>query len=145
MVSKKLTIIINTFRSEDKINQCLNSIDQSFEVIVVENSQNISFKKKIENNFKNVRCILAGENLGYAKGNNLGLSKVKSEYALILNPDALLQKDTIKNFFITAEKFPDFSIIGPAKQDEHHDQVSLEKEKQVFEVDNLKGFALFLI
>ena len=144
MVSKKLTIIINTFRSEDKINQCLNSIDQSFEVIVVENSQNISFKKKIENNFKNVRCILAGENLGYAKGNNLGLSKVKSEYALILNPDALLQKDTIKNFFITAEKFPDFSIIGPAKQDEHHDQVSLEKEKQVFEVDNLKGFALFL-
>ena len=31
---------------------------------------------------------LSNLNLGYAKGNNLGLSKVKTKYALIINPDA---------------------------------------------------------
>ena len=57
----------------------------------------VDFKNQIEANYPNVECHLTGENLGYAKGNNLGLSKVKSKYALILNPDAKLEKDTLEN------------------------------------------------
>ena len=34
--------------------------------------------------------ILAGENLGYGKANNLGLKEVKTKYALILNPDTFI-------------------------------------------------------
>ena len=45
---------------------------------------------------------------GICKGNNLGLSKVKSEYALILNPDAFLEKNTLNNFFRAAEKSSKF-------------------------------------
>ena len=53
------------------------------------------------------------ENLGYAKGNNLGLSKAITKYALVLNPDTTLNPDTLKNFFQTADKYKDFSLIGP--------------------------------
>ena len=42
--------------------------------------------------------MLANKNLGYGKGNNLGLSKVKTKFALILNPDAQLKNNTIENF-----------------------------------------------
>ena len=87
---------------------------------------------------------MAGQNLGYAKGNNLGLSKVQSEYALILNPDAILHKDTLKNFLIGSVNFPDFAIIGPAKQDEYSIIEKYQDKEQVFEVNSLKGFALFL-
>ena len=59
--------------------------------------------------YPNVKCFLTGDNLGYAKGNNLGLSKVTSQYALILNPDATLTKNTLNNFLISAEKIKDFS------------------------------------
>ena len=72
----KITVVINTFHSEDKIIQCLDSIHSNERVIVIENSDNINFKKKIEKKYSNVQCFLTGENLGYAKGNNLGLSKV---------------------------------------------------------------------
>jgi N-acetylglucosaminyl-diphospho-decaprenol L-rhamnosyltransferase len=144
MGNNKITIVINTFKSEDKINHCLDSIDSGFKVIIVENSNNINFKNQIEKKYLNVECILAGENLGYAKGNNLGLSKVSSQYALILNPDAKLENDTINNFFISADKIKDFSIIGPAKQDEFSvTDVNKDKEK-LFEVEYLKGFAMFL-
>ena len=34
----KITIVINTFKSEDKIHRCLNSIDPSVKIIIVENS-----------------------------------------------------------------------------------------------------------
>ena len=144
MGDEKITIIINTFKSEEKIYNCLDSIPNIYKVVVVENSKNSEFKNKIEEKYSNVECILAGDNLGYAKGNNLGLSKVTSNYALILNPDTKLEKNTLRNFFITASKIKDFSIIGPAKQDElNENDISSEKE-DFFEVNELKGFAMFL-
>ena len=67
-------------------------------------SKNNEFKKQIESKYPNVQCYLSGENLGYANGNNFGLAKVKSKYALILNPDAKLENDTLEKFLITAKK-----------------------------------------
>ena len=144
MGDEKITIIINTFKSEEKIYNCLDSIPNIYKVVVVENSKNSEFKNKIEEKYSNVECILAGDNLGYAKGNNLGLSKVSSKYALILNPDAKLEKNTLRNFFITASKIKDFSIIGPAKQDELNENYISSEKEDFFEVNELKGFAMFL-
>ena len=47
MTNKDLTIIITTFKSEDKIESCLNSIDSEIKVIIIENSNN----KKFKNNY----------------------------------------------------------------------------------------------
>ncbi len=144
MVNGNITIVINTFKSEDKIFNCLESVNSFCKVIIIENSNNISLKKKIENKYSNVECHLTGENLGYAKGNNLGLSKVKSQYALILNPDTTLENETLSNFLITANKIKDFAIIGPAKQDEFSCIDDHKYKDDVFQVDLLKGFAMFL-
>ena len=140
----KITIIITTFHSEKKILNCLKSIDSKIKVIVIENSNNINFKNDIEKNFVNLKCILSGENLGYAKGNNLGLSKVKSQYALILNPDATLEENTIENFFKSANQLKDFAIIGPARQKEFSKEINEFQKDKIFETEYLKGFAMFL-
>ena len=140
----KITIIINTFNSEDKIHQCLNSINSETKIIVIENSSNVNFKNDLEKKYNNVECFLANENLGYAKGNNLGLSKVKTDYALILNPDAVLENKTLDRLLITANKYPDFAIIGPAKQDEYSKTDFNFNDGEVFQVSSLKGFAMFL-
>ena len=144
MDNKKITIVINTFKSEDKIHQCLDAISSEFKVIIIENSNDKNLKEILENKYKNVECFLTGENLGYAKGNNLGLSKVKSQYALILNPDAIVEKNTLNNFLVSAERLGDFSIIGPAKQDEFKNSDYLKNKNQIFEVNSVKGFAMFL-
>ena len=144
MTNTKLTVVINTFKSEDQINQCLNSISSNYKVIIIENSNNHYFKKNIEEKYPNVQCYLTGENLGYAKGNNYGLSKVKSQFALILNPDTKLERETISNFLERAEKIKDFAIIGPAKQEEFSKIDLNENKDQIFQVNHLKGFAMFL-
>ena len=95
---KDITVIINTFNSEDQIYLCLNSINRNVNVIIIENSANYNFKRKVESEYSNVNCILANKNLGYGKGNNLGLSKTKTRFALILNPDAQLKNNSIENF-----------------------------------------------
>ena len=141
MLQNNITIVITAYKSQNKIINCLKSIDKIYKVIIIENSNNQKFKNDIEEKYINVKCFLAGENLGYAKGNNLGLSKVKTDYALIINPDAILHKDAIKNFFATASKIKDFAIIGPAIQDEKNLSNNLDS---LAEVNSVKGFAMFL-
>ena len=64
MSIKDITIVITSFKSSEIINNCLNSIDRQCRVILVENSSDLEFKKKIEQEFSNVECFLTGENLG---------------------------------------------------------------------------------
>ncbi len=140
MESKELTIVIVTFKSEEKILNCLNSISDNIPVIIVENSSNENFKKEIENNFKNVNCILTGENKGYSIANNIGLKSVKTQYALVLNPDTILDKAAIKNFLAATKIQKDFWLMGPANDQ----MMNLDfKDKKILEVESLKGFAIF--
>ena len=140
MYPKELTVVIVTFKSEARILDCLSSIDDNVNVIVVENSKNINFKKDIENRFPNLKCILTNKNLGYAAANNIGLKQVKTKYALVLNPDTLLEKKAIQNFLNRADQRKDFWLMGPANDQ----MVKLKFENEdLIEVDNLKGFAIF--
>ena len=140
MESKELTIVIVTFKSDKKILSCLDSISNEIPIIIVENSDNRDFKKKIERKFKNVKCILTGENKGYSAANNIGLKLVNSKYALVLNPDTTLEKNAIKNFFAFTKLKNDFWLLGPAN--DQMAEIEFEENK-IQEVDNLKGFAIF--
>ena len=141
MESKELTIVIVTYKSKTRIQNCLRSIPEEIPVIVVENSNDENFKNNIENNFKNVKCVLTGANKGYSVANNIGLDLVETKYSLVLNPDTVLDKEAIKNFFISSKKNKDFWLIGPG-----NDQaISLNfEENNIQEVKNLKGFAIFI-
>ena len=140
MESKDLSIVIVTFKSEDIISKCLKSIPSDIKVIIVENSKNEKFKKDLENKYKNVDCILTGNNRGYAAANNIGLNIVKTKYALVLNPDCILGHEAISNFFITANNAQDFHLIGPAQDQMNNIDF---KNTNFIEVENIKGFAIF--
>ena len=145
MKIEDITVLITSFRSKEKIYSCLQSIGTKAKIIIIENSNDIELKEKAESLYPNLQCILSAENLGYAKGNNLGLSKVKTKFALIINPDAYLDKDTFENFITAAKKIKNFSIIAPYIQ-EKKDENMLKKNElnKILEVDNVKGFAMFL-
>ena len=141
MSIKDITVVITSFKSEKKIRNCLNSIDKQCEVINVENSNNQDYKKKIEQEFKNVKCILTGENLGYGKANNVGLKEVKTKYALILNPDTKLLPKALEGFVSLANEKKDFAIIGPGIVESEDNSIIEEKVRSV---KSVKGYAMFL-
>ena len=143
MNNKDITAVITSFKSKNKIINCIKSLGKEIDIIVIENSNDKHLKNQLENDFPNLRCILSNLNLGYAKGNNLGLSKVKTKYALIINPDAEVHSDAIDNFIFTAKSKPEFAIIAPYVQ-EVKQRTKDEIVEGVHEVKNVKGFAMFL-
>ena len=145
MSIKDITAVIASFQSENKIRKCLNSIDKDCSVINVENSNNLELKKSIEREFTNVECILTGENFGYGKANNIGLKKVKTKYALILNPDAILHASALENFFKEIKQIQEFAIIGPQIQEKKDENKKIDNySSSPILVKNVKGFAMFL-
>jgi len=108
-----LTVIVVTYKTNfDILKNCLKSIDPKVKTLIIENSNELNCHQEIKNQFSNVEIICTGANMGYGAGNNFGLSKVKTKYALILNPDIVCDKEYFKNIKIYLDKTVDFTIIG---------------------------------
>ena len=108
-----LTVVIVTYLTEKKILlNCLQSIDKKTKVIIVENSKSFKHKNYFLKIFPNIEIVCTGLNLGYGKGNNFGLKRVKTDYALILNPDIICKADFFKKVSRLIYKTNQFSIVG---------------------------------
>ena len=113
ITGQNLSIVIVTLKSEDVIFKCLESIDSKIPIFIVENSNNLQFKKSVEKRYNNVSCVLTARNLGMGSGNNLGIRLVETDYVLILNPDVILEANTLKELMLASEKIKDFAILSP--------------------------------
>jgi hypothetical protein len=146
-LEKNITFVLVSFRSGHIIEKCIKSINSGIKVIVVENSNNIFIKKDLEEKFSNVEVIISKENLGYAKGNNLGIEKVATQYAFILNPDAILDDNCLDELYkAQIDLKDDFFILAPNFLDNYGYFSNPRNilKKKIFEVDYVKGFAMLI-
>jgi GT2 family glycosyltransferase len=96
-----LSIVIVNYNVKEFLTQCLESIYRSkteytFEVIVVDNASADSGESRILKAFPEVRWIANTENIGFGRANNQGFEAAKGTYTLILNPDTVVQEDTLE-------------------------------------------------
>ena len=146
---QNLSIVIVTIKSEGVINQCIESINQDLPIIIVENSNNSEFTNYLEKKYKNIQCVLTKENLGMGSGNNVGIKKAKTDYVFIINPDVILENDTIDELILASEKISDFSILSPISSnidypnyDLDDKQKKMRKENLPFAVNTVDGYAM---
>lgn len=97
-----------SFNTKDYLRKCLDSVYASngterCEVIVVDNCSADGSPEMVESTFPQVRLIKPGDNLGFARANNLGANNAQGRYLLFLNPDTVVSNDT----FISMIEFMD--------------------------------------
>ena len=146
---QNLSIVIVTLKSEKVIHQCIKSINAKIPIIIIENSNNSKFKADLEANYKNVRCILSKENLGMGAGNNIGIKLAVTDYVFAINPDVILETNTLDELFHASELLSDFSILAPASSDINFPNYGMFEEKKIFneknkpfQVDYVDGYAM---
>lgn len=104
----EVSIIIVSYNTSSLLRECIESIREhtkgvKYEVIVVDNDSHDGSVEMLRNEFPEVIIIEAGENLGFGRANNLGMSNAKGRYFLLLNSDTILLNDAVSDFFLTAE------------------------------------------
>ncbi len=110
-----LSIIIVNYNVKDYLFKCLNSIFQSkckltIEVIVIDNNSTDGSVQFLKNQFNDVKFIPLDQNYGFGKANNIGIKYATGKYILLLNPDTLLDENTIANLYQYMELNPNVGI-----------------------------------
>ena len=124
-----IIVIIVTFNSAWVIERCLNSLEKQPEqhsVIIVDNHSTDATVEVIKNKFKRVTLIENEQNLGYAGGNNLGITealKRNCDYICILNPDTQLLANTFTRVTRFAQAHKNQGIFGPIIYKDEHRQI----------------------
>ena len=146
---QNLSVIIVSYKSEYVIENCINSIDNEIEIIVIDNSDDDVLKKKIESKYKNVKYFLSKKNLGMGAANNLGIKKIDRDFAFILNPDVTLESNSINEIFIASKEIDNFGIIAPLSNKDQYPNYILKRGHNFdpvkpFKVKSVDGYAMIL-
>lgn len=108
-----LSIIIVSYNCGKFLKKCLEAIQKSkvenCQVIVVDNASKDQ-PENILKDFPSVKFIKNEQNLGFSKANNIAIRKASGKYILFLNPDAVVNKDTLKTLISFMEKTEDAGI-----------------------------------
>lgn len=110
-------IVIVTYNSEENIRTCLESVltqrqEITQQVIVVDNNSRDSTVTLVREQFPEVELILPGENLGFARGVNLGVRHSDAEFVLLLNPDTEILDHAIDAIIGFARQNPGHGLYG---------------------------------
>ena len=99
---EKVAVVILNYKVSDlaitAVRSVLKSSYENLKIYLVDNNSNDGIEMKIQE-FSEVTFIQSGSNLGYTGGNNIGIKKALeegSDWVLLLNPDATVEKDTIE-------------------------------------------------
>ncbi len=113
----KLSIIIVNYNVSSFLEQALNSVYKALknveaEVFVVDNNSSDNSLAMIAEKFPQVIVIANKENVGFAKANNQAIRKSTGEYVLLLNPDTVVEEDTLEKCVRFMDATPDAGGLG---------------------------------
>ena len=111
-----VSVIIVNYNTRQMTDEAINSVYEhtsgiDFEIILVDNASADGSKEFFENK-DGITYIYSQENLGFGKGNNLGLKYAKGRNILFLNSDTLLRNNAIKILSDYIDANPDVGICG---------------------------------
>jgi len=115
MYDYDISIIIVNYNVRDYLYKCLKSIEDAvldlrIQIVVVDNNSQDGSVNFLKPHFPDINFIESKENLGFGRANNLGFKYSTGKYFLILNPDTILQENTLRVMYDYMENHPEVGI-----------------------------------
>lgn len=108
-----LSVIIVNWNTCDLLAGCLESLDNRFEVFVVDNGSGDGSPEMVRNQFPWVKLVENRENVGFGRANNQALRLANSKYLLLLNSDTKVLGNVLGQMVDFMESRPDIGAVGP--------------------------------
>ncbi len=126
-----VSIIIVHYHADEEFFNCLSSIQKykpktDFEVIVVDNDEEIRIREELKKKFPWVKYIKSLGNNGFGSGNNLGVKHARGDYLFFLNPDTRVFSGTVDELLDFLKKEKGVGVVAP--QLLHPDKTIFEQQ-----------------
>ena len=144
-----LTFVIVTFKSDHIIHECIESLPKDSNIIIIENSNNLELKKKLEATYSKMNVIVQ-ENSGMGAANNKGIQLCKTDYVFVINPDVKFYKNTMHELIVLSSKYNDYSILAPISDDIKYPNYKIknksikDNDPDFLNVDSVDGYAMLI-
>src|SRR5688572_28352538 len=115
------SVIILNYFGEKVIKKVLDSlVNQKFpknqvEIIVVDNAskdKSLQILEDLQKSIQNLKLIKNSTNLGFSKGNNVGIKSATGDYVILLNNDCIVDSNWLTEIIKTAKKSPDIFAVN---------------------------------
>jgi GT2 family glycosyltransferase len=121
-----LSIIIVSWNVADLLAGCLQSLAEerartqmTIEVIVVDSASSDGSPQMVRERFPWVTVIACTQNVGFPRGNNMGLEVARGELLLLLNPDTLVHPRALQAMAGAMVAHQDVGLLGPQLRNEN--------------------------
>jgi len=112
-----VSVLIVSYNVKEYVNHAIDSILRSsidnYEIIVVDNHSFDGTVEYIEQYHPEVNVIANQENIGFGKAINQAEKVANGDYYLILNPDTVIQENTIETLLNYMEQNENVGMVGP--------------------------------
>src|SRR5579859_5022412 len=113
-----LSLIIVSWNVCKYLAACLDSIQANsgslkLEVIVVDSASTDGTTAMLQERYPWVKLLPQAENIGFTRGNNLGLAAARGRYVMLLNPDTEIVGDALSQMVRILDENPTVGIVGP--------------------------------
>jgi len=113
----KISIIIVSYNVRSYLSNSIDSILKSsiknIELIIVDNNSFDDTVEYISQNYPSIKLIPNSSNVGFGRAVNQGARIANSDYLLILNPDTIIEEDTLKKLVNYIETNDKIGMVGP--------------------------------
>ncbi len=113
---KKISVIVVNYNGKNLLKCCLESIyNQSLrniEIILVDNASKDGSVEYVSMAFPDVKIVPLPANVGFAGANVEGLKHACGDYIMLLNNDAEVDKDCLRNLYAAMEADPETGIAA---------------------------------
>ncbi len=111
-----VSLIIVNYNAGDSLAACVASaLSQVDDLVVVDNASTDHSLAQLDAKFlgeRKLRIVRNRENLGFAAACNIGAGTSAGSYLLFLNPDCVLEPDSVKRLLQTLEVYPEAGMVG---------------------------------
>ncbi len=113
-----VSIVIVSWNVKELLANCLASIYETtagltVEIIVVDSNSGDGTAELIGRDFPHVKLLALADNVGFSRGNNLGIGVSTGDYIFLLNPDTLVKPEAIQQLAAYLNDHPEAGIVGP--------------------------------
>lgn len=113
-----ISVVILNWNDLENLVGCVESLsdcakERTMQIIVVDNASTDGSADAVASRFPEVKLIRNRENLGFPKGNNIGIRASKGKYIYLLNSDIEVLDGCIDALADYMDVHPDIGMIGP--------------------------------